>query len=141
MLNSETIQTIRCLAIEKISGRKIAEQLNIDRKTVYKYIYQYRDEIEATHFADLEDFAHEHHLLKSDRIKRLGALKEKVDSARIEVDLRSLKPKELILLQLHLEKQLSAELAGISLYIEDEKKYSLRGEEKSSKEVRLRLDR
>lgn len=140
MVNQETIKAIISMSVQRLSGRKIAEQLNLDRKTVYKYIHEHRDEIEAEKYADLEEFSKETGLLKLDRLKRLSQFREQVDEAVAEIDFKTLKPEFLLLLNLRVEKQIAEEVAKISLFVGEEKRFSRYGEAKSSKELKLMLD-
>lgn len=140
MLDSDKIKTILELASQNLSGRKIAEQLGIDRKTVYSYLHEHRDTVQAAHFSDLEEFVRENKLSRLDRLKRLHSFKERVDKVLAEMDLEVLEPDVLVALNLRLEKQIANEIGKVNLYVGEENAYYPNGTIKSSKEKRLKLD-
>lgn len=85
-----------------LSFDSIAQQLNISKPTLLKLARDFQGDIERLKFINLESLAERYKVLRSERLKALGGLLEKVDTAIEAADFNRLSPEKLVDLKVKL---------------------------------------
>lgn len=91
-----------------LSFDSIAQQLNISKPTLLKMAREFQGDIERLKFIKLEALAERCKVLRSERLKALGGLLERVNTAIEAADFDRLSPEKLVDLKLKLTDKISS---------------------------------
>jgi len=108
MVKAEETEKFIELRAQGLSFDSIAQQLNISKPTLLKKAREFQGEIERLKFINLESLAERYKALRAERLKALGGLLEKVDTAIDKADFEKLSPEKLVDLKLKLSDKMQS---------------------------------
>jgi len=113
----EQIKQIVELRMKGLSLRQIAKEAGVDRKTVQRYVSQYRAEIGAERYSQVQEVFEELKLGRINRLRQLAQQLENVESALVKADWSKVGAGELIKVQKNLLDQVRTEADNCKILI------------------------